>query len=191
MQAPRLALRGIVQTTPRWPQLNQRALAPGFPGRSRDRWKSAPRIFIMLIPEPIVLIVDDTDTDGLLMRMVFERAGVVQPARFANNGEEAIAYLNGDGGFGDREKFPLPTAVLLDLNMPRKDGFEVLKWIRQQPAFKRLRVYILSASSRDEDIERAYNLGADSYFVKPGNLAGMMQLVTTLNAWLMLTHFSP
>jgi len=81
--------------------------------------------------------------------------------------------------------------MLLDLNMPRKNGFEVLEWIRQQPALKRLRVYILSASSRSEDIERTYDLGAHSYLVKPSNLDGLMQLAKCLFAWLKLNHFAP
>ena len=145
----------------------------------------------MTTEDPIVLIVDDSENDILLMRTVFGRAGFVQPLRFARDGEHAIAYLRGDGPYRDRKQYPLPTVVLLDLNMPRKNGFEVLEWIRQQPLLKRLRVYILSASSRSEDIERTYDLGANSYLVKPGNLDGLMQLAKCLFAWLKLNHFAP
>ena len=145
----------------------------------------------MITEDPIVLLVDDSDKDGLLMRTVFERAGFVQPLLSVEDGEDAIAYLRGDGAWGDRLRFPIPTVVLLDLNMPRKNGFEVLTWIRQQPALKRLRVYILSASSREGDIQRAYDLGANSYMVKPGNLDGLMHLARTLMAWLRLSHFAP
>ena len=145
----------------------------------------------MTIEDPIVLIVDDSENDILLMRTVFGRAGFVQPLRFARDGEHAIAYLRGDGVYGNRKRFPLPTVMLLDLNMPRKNGFEVLEWIRQQPTLKRLRVYILSASSRPEDIERTYDLGANSYLVKPSNLDGLLQLAKCLFAWLKLNHFAP
>jgi len=145
----------------------------------------------MTIEDPQVLIVDDSENDALLMRTVFQRAGFVQPLRFARDGDEAIAYLRGDGLYGDRSRYPLPTAVLLDLNMPRKNGFEVLEWIRQQPVLKRLRVYILSASSRPEDIERAYDLGANSYLVKPGNLDGLLTLARCLIGWLKLSHYVP
>ena len=145
----------------------------------------------MTIEDPIVLLVDDSENDTLLMRTVFGRAGFVQPLRFAHDGEQAIAYLRGDGVYRDRRQFPLPTVVLLDLNMPRKNGFEVLAWIRQQPAFKRLRVYILSASSRPEDIERTYDMGANSYLVKPTNLDGLMHLAKSLITWLKLCHFAP
>ncbi len=145
----------------------------------------------MTIDDPIVLLVDDSQNDALLMRTVFQRAGFVEPMRLAVDGADAIAYLHGDGRYGDRHQFPLPTTVLLDLNMPRKNGFEVLEWIRLQPELRRLRVYILSASSRAQDIERAYDLGANSYLVKPGNLDGLLTMAKCLVAWLRLSHFAP
>lgn len=143
----------------------------------------------MLIEDPIVLLVDDSEGDAVLVRIVFERAGFVAPLQLARDGEEVIAYLRGDGEFADRKKFPLPTAVLLDLNMPRKNGFEVLAWIRQQPEHRRLCVYILSASSRTEDIQRAYDLGANSYLVKPSTLDELTVVAKGLLAWLRLSHF--
>lgn len=145
----------------------------------------------MIIEDPIVLLVDDSDVDALLMKTVFERTGFVQPLRFARNGEEAIAYLRGDGLYHDRKRFPFPTVVLLDLNMPRKNGFEVLDWVRHQPALKRLHIYVLSASSRTEDIQRAYDLGANSYLVKPTNLDGLMIMAKSLIGWLKISHFAP
>jgi CheY-like chemotaxis protein len=145
----------------------------------------------MLIEDPIVLLVDDSANDALLMSTVFKRGGFVHPLQLAHDGEEAIAYLRGNGRYADRQQYPLPTTVLLDLNMPRKNGFEVLEWLRQQPALKRLRVYILSASSRPQDIERAYDLGANSYLVKPGNLDGLLHMTKCLVAWLKLGHIAP
>ena len=145
----------------------------------------------MKIDNPTILIVDDDDCAALLMRTVFERAEFVEPLQFARDGAEALAYLRGDGAYADRGQFPFPTVVLLDLNMPGKNGFEVLTWIRRQPALKRLRVYIMSASSRPEDIERAYDLGANSYLVKPGNLDGLMNQAKCLLAWLRCSHFAP
>jgi CheY-like chemotaxis protein len=145
----------------------------------------------MMIEDPIVLLVDDSPNDAQLLRAVFERAGVVEPLRSTQNASEAIAYLRGDGVYGERLQFPLPTALLLDLNMPGKNGFELLEWIRQQPALRRLRVFILSASSRAEDIEQAYDLGASSYLVKPRNLDGLMHLAKSLIGWLKLNHFAP
>ena len=144
----------------------------------------------MLIEDPLVLLVDDSADDATLVRIVFERAGFVQPLQFAHDGEGVIAYLRGDGGFADRQKFPLPTAVLLDLNLPRQNGFAVLAWIRQQPEHRRRCVYILSASNRAEDIQRAYELGANSYLVKPSTLDELTVVAKGLLAWLKLSHFS-
>ena len=145
----------------------------------------------MIIENPIVLLVDDSENDAKLMRIVFEHAGLVHPLHYAVDGDEAIAYLEGRGRYGDRQRFPLPAVVLMDLNRPRKNGFEVLARIRAQPVLKRLRVYVLSASSRPKDIEQCYDLGASSYLVKPGNLDELKQLACGLVAWLKLNHFAP
>jgi CheY-like chemotaxis protein len=145
----------------------------------------------MAVEDPLLLIVDDSDADGLMMRIVFERAGLVLPLRFAPNGLEAIAYLRGDGDYADRTRFPLPTVMLLDLNMPRKNGFEVLEWLRQQPSLKRLCVYVLSSSARTEDIARSYDLGANGYLVKPSTLDALTNLAQTLVAWIRINQFAP
>jgi len=145
----------------------------------------------MRVENPVILIVDDNTSDNLLMRSVFTRAGLVNPLQFASNADKATAYLEGSGEYADRARFPLPTVVLLDLNMPGKNGFELLQWIHRQAPFRQLRVYILSASSRPEDIERAYDLGANSYLVKPRNLDGMVQMAQILIAWLRISQFTP
>ena len=141
--------------------------------------------------DPIVLLVDDLEAATELMRIVFARSGYVEPLRLASDGEQAIAYLRGDSGSPNYTKLGMPTIVLLDLNMPRKNGFEVLEWIRKQPTLNQLYVCILSASSIPEDIARAYDLGANAYLVKPGNLAGLMHMATSLLAWLRLVQFAP
>jgi CheY-like chemotaxis protein len=100
---------------------------------------------------------------------------------------EAVEYLRGDGPFADREKHPLPDLLLLDLKMPRKNGFEVLEWVRQQPGLKRLPVVVLTSSMQDLDINRAYELGANTYLVKPANYEALVDLVKTLiQYWLTL-----
>ena len=145
-----------------------------------------------MIPDnPVVLLVDDSETDALLMSAAFQRAGFVEPLRFVNDGQEMISYIQGDGRYADRALFPVPTVVLMDLKMPYKSGFEVLEWIRRQPQFKRLRVYILSASNEPEDIARAYDLGANSYLVKPSNLDALSQMAKYLLTWLKVSHFPP
>jgi CheY-like chemotaxis protein len=145
----------------------------------------------MLIEHPIALLADDLEDNAILLRIVLERAGWVHPLQYVRDGVEAIEYLRGDGMYRDRARFPLPAFLLLDLNMPRKDGFEVLAWIREQPALRPLPVYVFSASSQAEDIRRSYALGANAYLVKPGNLDGLMNLAATLLAWFKVRHFAP
>jgi CheY-like chemotaxis protein len=105
------------------------------------------------------------------------------------NGEEAIAYLKGEGSYGDRNNFPMPTIMLLDLNMPKMNGFDVLAWVRGQPGLKRLTIIILTASMRSEDIERIFDLGATSYLVKPSNLQTLAAMMRCLCEWVQINHF--
>jgi CheY-like chemotaxis protein len=140
--------------------------------------------------DPSVLLVDDSPSDALLMANVFQRTAFDQPLRYVTSGEEAMAYLQGEGRYQSRTEFPMPVVVLLDWNMPRKNGLEVLAWIRRQPAFSRICVYILSASSRREDIDQAYALGANAYLVKPGRLDELAHMATILVSWFKLGHFA-
>src|SRR4051812_33029458 len=99
--------------------------------------------------QELILIAEDREDDVLLIRRSLERARVLNPIQIVRNGEETISYLQGEGKFANRDEYPLPSLLLLDLKMPRTDGFEVLRWIRQQPALKALRVIVLTSS---EDI---------------------------------------
>jgi CheY-like chemotaxis protein len=138
---------------------------------------------------PVILLVDDSPNDALLMAAVFQRAGFAHPLQFVTRGEEAVAYLRGEGRYADRVEFPAPAVILLDLNMPRQNGFEILAWIRRQPSLGRIRVYILSASSRQQDIDLALDLGANAFLVKPGTFDELAQLATALLAWLKVCHY--
>ena len=139
----------------------------------------------------IILLVDDSVNDLFLLRTAFKKAGFDTPLREVHNGEEAIAYLKGDGPYSDRNQFPLPALVLLDLNMPMKNGFEVLEWVRAQTGLKRLSIIVLTASLRTEDIERAFDLGANSFLVKPSNLEALAAMVRCLQGWIQISHFPP
>ena len=127
-----------------------------------------------------ILLVDDSEDDIFLMRMAFKKAEFNPPLQEVHNGEEAIAYLKGDGIYGNRDQYPLPAVMLLDLNMPMKNGFDVVAWVRAQPAFNRLSIIVLTASTRLDDVERAYDLGAKSYLVKPVGFEALVELVKTL-----------
>ena len=99
-----------------------------------------------------ILLVDDSENDLFLMQTAFKRAQFNVPLPKVQNGEDAITYLKGEGPYADRSIHPFPTLVLLDLNMPRKTGFEVLAWVRSQPILKRIPIIILTASLRPEDV---------------------------------------
>ena len=118
----------------------------------------------------LFLLVEDEVNDVLLMQREFKAGPQHLRLRAVNDGAEAIRYLEGDGEYGDRNLCPLPDLVLLDLKMPRINGFEFLTWLRVK-APKNLRllpVIIMSSSGLSEDIQRAYALGANAYMVKPG-----------------------
>ena len=136
-----------------------------------------------------ILLVDDSENDLFLMRRAFKKAKCNSPLQEVRNGEQAIAYLKGDGPYGDRTKFPLPAVMLLDLNMPRGSGFDVLAWVRAQPMLKRLPVFILTASNRSEDVNRAFDLGATSFLVKPIDLEELTAMLRCLCDWAQFNHF--
>jgi CheY-like chemotaxis protein len=139
--------------------------------------------------EATVLLCEDDPDDVLLTQIAFEKARLANPLQIARDGEEAIAYLNGDGRFAERARFPLPILVLLDLKMPKLDGFHVLQWLRSQRELDRLAVAIMTSSDHDPDISRAYELGADSYLIKPPDAEALLALVQRLRAyWLILNE---
>src|SRR5882762_10353741 len=108
----------------------------------------------------VILIAEDSEDDIVLIRRAFEKAKVLNPLHFVRDGAEAMAYLKGEGKYANRAEFPLPELLLLDLKMPRVDGFDVLRWIRQQPGLSTLRVVVLTSSEDIRDVNVAYRLGA-------------------------------
>lgn len=113
-----------------------------------------------------LLYAEDDPNDIVMFRRAFQRALLPAVLHTVDDGQAAIDWLNGTGRHADREKFPLPDILILDLKMPRKTGFEVLEWVRNQPVFEKLPVIILSSSDVPDDIKRAYAAGAAMYFVK-------------------------
>ena len=132
-----------------------------------------------------ILLADDEDNDALLIQRAFKKAGIDAFIYRVKDGEEALAYLRGDAGYRDRHKYPFPDMLLLDLKMPRKSGFEVLEWVREHERFKRLVSIVLTSSRQSFDINKAYDLGANSYLVKPLNFEELLNLSTLLHKfWL-------
>lgn len=134
-----------------------------------------------------VLIAEDQPMDIFLLQRAFAQAPMPITLYFVTDGQEAIDYLSGEKEYGDRELHPLPDLLLLDIKMPRLDGFQVLRWLRNQPGLKRLPVTMFSSSGLASDVNRAYELGANSFLVKPQDADGMSELVIRLeNYWLEL-----
>jgi CheY-like chemotaxis protein len=119
------------------------------------------------------------------LQHAFEIAGSPYTLTAVPDGEQALEYLAGQGPFADRKRHPLPVLVLLDINMPKKSGLEVLEWTRRHPRFKSLPVLILTSSSRPEDREKARELGADDYLLKPSDPLKLVEVVKILHdRWL-------
>lgn len=138
--------------------------------------------------ESVILLVEDREDDILLVRRAFRKAYIDNPLQVVRDGEEVVAYLSGQGKFSNREEFPLPDLMLLDLKMPRMDGFEVLKWLRQQEGFRSLRVVVLTCSQDIKDVNRAYALGANSFMVKPVEFEDVVSMGKFLTQyWLQLS----
>lgn len=133
----------------------------------------------------VVLSVDDNDVDGALLERAFKRTSI--PARLyrVSEGPQALAYLAGDGIYRDRESYPMPDLVLLDLAMPKMSGVEVLRWIRAQNVVKKTRVLIFTSSEKPEDFRTADEIGADGYFLKPSRFDDLKKLVLQIHEdWL-------
>jgi CheY-like chemotaxis protein len=133
----------------------------------------------------IILYAEDEANDVFFLKRALKLAGSSHTLRAVSDGEQALEYLAGQGPFADRKSHPLPVLILLDINMPKKSGLEVLEWTRQQPQFKSLPVLIFTSSSRPEDRERARQLGADDYLLKPSDPLKLVELVKLLHdRWL-------
>jgi CheY-like chemotaxis protein len=139
----------------------------------------------------IILVADDNEDDAFLLQEAFKKAGVANRLLVVGDGLEAVAYLKGDGVYSDRAAHPYPDVLLLDLNMPRMNGFEVLEWLRKDSQCRRLVVHVLTASCRDEDVRRAYDLHANSYVMKPTRVDELVAFAATLHQWHRFTCLPP
>ncbi len=136
-----------------------------------------------------ILLAEDDQNDVMLIKRAFSKSRIVNPIVCVENGEDAVAYLRGDGQYAERQQHPLPFMLLLDLKLPRLSGHEVLQWLRGQPLLKRLPVVVLTSSREPVDINRAYELGANSYLVKPVVFEEFAALMRQLQVyWLMLSE---
>jgi CheY-like chemotaxis protein len=139
-----------------------------------------------------ILLVEDDPNDILLTQRAFRKANLTNASlQVVTDGDTAVAYLSGAGEYADRDRYPLPVVVLLDLKLPRRSGHEILAWLRQQPELKRLLVVVLTSSNQRSDVDQAYDLGANSYLVKPIGLAALVEVVQALNLYWLLLNEKP
>jgi CheY-like chemotaxis protein len=132
-----------------------------------------------------ILLAEDREEDIILIRKAFEKSGIRNPLFIVRNGEEVINYLTGVGCFSDRLQYPLPALLLLDLKMPGTDGFDVLRWLKTRRDLAPLRVVVLTSSQDIRDVNRAYQLGANSFLVKPLDFHNTVAMAETImDYWL-------
>jgi CheY-like chemotaxis protein len=138
-----------------------------------------------------ILIAEDDENDVFLLQRAFVQARSQAALQFVPNGEEAIAYLKGEDKYADRQNFPFPSLLLLDLKMPRKNGLEVLEVVRKDLKLKKLTVVIFTSSNQERDIDLALDLGANSYLVKPAKPEALASLLHRVeDYWLSLNQGS-
>jgi CheY-like chemotaxis protein len=138
-----------------------------------------------------ILVAEDLPDDVVLLKHAFAKAGVNAPLRFVADGQEAVEYLKGENRYADRASYPLPALLLLDLNMPRLNGFDVLKWVRGQTGLCRLPIIVFTSSEQPRDVNRAYELGANSYLVKPPVLGRLQQIAQHLGDYWLKVNLPP
>jgi CheY-like chemotaxis protein len=138
-----------------------------------------------------ILLVEDDPNDVFLMQRAFRKANLANPIQVVQDGESAVLYLEGQEQYSDRALYPLPILMLLDLKLPRRSGLEVLEWLRQQPKLRRLPVVVLTSSREHVDVNRAYELGANSYLVKPVAFDGLLNMVQSLNQYWLIVNENP
>jgi CheY-like chemotaxis protein len=135
------------------------------------------------MPE-LVLIAEDEEADAIMLKRALSKINQAIVIHIVPNGDEAISYLSGEGQYADRKKFPFPAIVLLDLKMPRKSGFEVLAWIKDNPRCLIVPTIVWSSSSLPQDVLKAYSLGANCYLVKPNSFDAIQRLILrTFEFW--------
>ena len=135
-----------------------------------------------------ILAAEDEASDRIILELAFQRAQLPHPLVIVRNGQEAVDYLSGKGQYADRSVHPLPALLVLDLKMPRMNGFDVLAWLAKQPDLNHIPAVVLSSSGDELDVKKTRQLGAQEYFVKPHRLDDLIRIVHEMQArWLTVT----
>jgi CheY-like chemotaxis protein len=146
----------------------------------------------MTTTDQTILLVEDEEDDVFIMRRALKDAQVANPLQVVTDGQAALDYLTGNGEYADRTRYPLPFLIFLDLKLPYYDGFEILTRIRQQSALKSIIVVVLTSSAELRDKDRAYQLGARSYLIKPPTVKTLNEVFNALKSyWLSKAEVTP
>jgi CheY-like chemotaxis protein len=135
-----------------------------------------------------ILVVDDEKEHVELVQRAFEKANIKNPIQSVENGERALAYLEGLGEFWERKKFPLPVLILLDVKMPKMGGLQFLQWLRSRRELRRIPVVVFTVDDRPETIRSAYDCGANSYLIKPAKAKDVLTLVDKMGDYWLRTN---
>ncbi|KAA2245241.1 response regulator [Chitinophaga agrisoli] len=127
-----------------------------------------------------ILIADDDADDREMLKAAFEESNIGHNIKFVENGEELLRYLKRKGSYADDLRHPLPQIILLDLNMPKKDGREALKEIKTDNYLKRIPVIVLTTSQEEKDVKKSYELGVNSFIIKPVTFRKLVEFTQTL-----------
>jgi CheY-like chemotaxis protein len=145
-----------------------------------------------MVTNKLVLLVEDDPSDARLIQRAFDKAQLDIAVTRLTNGDDAVAYLDGQPPFENRVLYPVPAVVILDIKLPRRSGLEVLSWLRNQSyGLKRLPVVILTSSRHSVDVNRAYDLGVNSYLAKPESTADLTRLAATFHSYWLQLNESP
>lgn len=145
----------------------------------------------MTAVESTILLVEDNPTDVLLIQRAFAKARLANPVHVVGDGDTVIEYLSGTGVYADRAQYPLPVLILLDLKLPRRSGLEVLAWLREQETLKRIPAVMLTSSQQRQDVNQAYDVGVNSYLVKPVEFEALFDMLKTVNLYWMMWNTRP
>ena len=130
-----------------------------------------------------ILLVEDDPNDVVLLQRALRKNQIDNPVVALPDGDEAISYLTGAGKYSDRQVYPFPKVIMLDLKMPRRGGLEVLEWLGEHPQYKVIPTMVLTSSKINEDVMKAYGLGANSYMVKPSNFEELQRMIRTAHEY--------
>lgn len=132
---------------------------------------------------PVLLIIEDSEDDIFFIERIFRQLRARCELRFARDGIEAVEYLSGKGRFKDRTEYPMPSIILMDLKMPRRNGFEVLEWMQTQPEISLIPTIVVTSSTLQEDVTKAYRLGANAVMNKPVDKDSLLQMLKSFHVY--------